>query len=111
MLECTKRSIPFEISLIFGLPNQTVESFKSSVQWALDRKPSKCLAFPLMLLRGTELYDRKKELGLIESTVIQHPLLEELTERQQKSIPHVVSSPSFTCKDWKDMASIALSLY
>jgi len=95
--------INHEISLIFGLPNQTVDSFKKSVEFCIEKNVPVIKAFPLMLLRGTELYHRKKELGLIES----YEIADEGIDRLQESIPHVVESPSFSYSDWKEMAKIA----
>ncbi|RIB26585.1 hypothetical protein C2G38_2162999 [Gigaspora rosea] len=63
-------------------------------------------AFPLMLLRGTPLHERKAELGLVESFEI---ALTEI-DRVQTDIPHVVASPSFTYEEWKEMSKIAESL-
>jgi len=102
--ECHNFNIPFEISLIFGLPEQTVESFQQSVNWAKQRNPSKLYMFPLMLLRGTPLYDLKEELQLVEGYDIPFPVTEK---RQTGRICHVVSSPSFSYDDWKQMGEIA----
>ncbi len=100
------RGIKIEVSLIFGLPKQTVDSFQKSIDFCIQHKVPVIHAFPLMLLRGTPLYDKKLELGLIESTEMASPDI----DRAQTDIPHVVSSPSFTYKDWKTMAEIAASL-
>ena len=56
-----------------------------------------------MLLRGTELYERKEELGLIEN----YDVIDQEDERIKEDIPHVVSSPSFTYSDWKIMSNIS----
>lgn len=103
--ETRKRGISTEVSLIFGLPNQTLESFKESVQFCKRLEVPTIYAYPLMLLRGTPLYEKKKELGLIESTDVDLQI-----NRVQEKIPHVVSSPSFTYADWCEMAKIAESL-
>ena len=105
--ECRRRGIPFEISLIFGLPRQTLESFKLSVAWAKSQSPTKLLAFPLMLLRGTPLYGDKARFGLVESTEY---AFRETEDRQQFDIPHVVESDTFSYADWKEMACIAAKL-
>ena len=47
--------ITFEVSLIYGLPTQTVEAFKNTIAWCQQRGVSNIKAFPLMLLRGTKL--------------------------------------------------------
>lgn len=63
-------------------------------------------AFPLMLLRGTPLYEQKHALKLVESTDVR---FDEIP-RIQKDIPHVVSSPSFTYEEWLKMGKIAEEL-
>ena len=55
MKQLSDSLIEFEISLIFGLPEQTVESFKQSVEFCLELAANGkgvIKAFPLMLLRG-----------------------------------------------------------
>eukprot|EP00112_Aurelia_sp_Birch-Aquarium-sp1_P015054 Seg3303.2 transcript_id=Seg3303.2/GoldUCD/mRNA.D3Y31 product="putative methyltransferase MJ1487" protein_id=Seg3303.2/GoldUCD/D3Y31 len=104
--QCKLRKIDYEISLIFGLPGQTVESFKESIAWCLDQGAETIMAFPLMLLRGTPLHANKGKLGLVESNEISHPDI----PRVQEDITHVVSSPSFTYDDWKRMSTIAADM-
>lgn len=101
--------IEASVSLIFGLPFQTKESFHRDVDWVQTHVPSlKVEGFPLMLLRGTPIYDQKDELGLVESTAISdHPLLKN---RLQDFIPHVTSSPWFSEQDWRSMANTAVGL-
>lgn len=103
--ETQKRNIDTEVSLIFGLPNQTVESFETSIQFCKDAGVKTIYAFPLMLLRGTPLYENKKKLGLVETSDINIAV-----DRVQQNIPHVISSPSFTVGDWHIMAKMAESL-
>lgn len=104
--EINSRNLFYEVSIIFGLPNQTLESFKQTVQFCLDHKVPVIKAFPLMLLRGTELQARKKEWGLIDSPVSAGYLI----DRVQEDIPHVVAGNSFTFEDWCRMADIANNL-
>lgn len=103
--EIRNRKIDTEVSLIFGLPNQTVASFQNSIQFCKDQGIPTIYAYPLMLLRGTPLYENKEKLGLIESTDIKINI-----DRVQQNIPHVVASPSFTVEDWYTMSKIAESL-
>jgi radical SAM superfamily enzyme YgiQ (UPF0313 family) len=101
--EITARGISSEISLIFGLPGQTTASFLKSIEFCINHKIPVIHAFPLMLLRGTPLFHKKEEFGLIESsTEIAHNL-----PRVQEDIPHVITSPTFTYEDWQKMASMA----
>lgn len=77
-----------------------------------------------MLLRGTELEREKEKWGFVEASddlcgQEQHEDRSEpanfklgfaKAERIMKSIPHVISSNSFTYKDWLQMEQIAQSL-
>lgn len=100
------RNIESEISLIFGLPRQTLQSFQESIAFCKDMNIETIHAFPLMLLRGTPLYEQKHELGLVESTDVHFDHI----PRIQQDIPHVVSSPSFTYDEWLRMGEIAEEL-
>jgi len=105
-------NINYEISLIYGLPYQTLDSFYYSVKWCLDRGVKNLKVWPLMLLPGTEMDLKKEEYDMIEST-------DELdlqdgsqifdfhrkgfcsTERLVKGIPHVIKSKWYTKEEWK----------
>lgn len=104
--EVKERQIESEISIIFGLPKQTLSSFQKSIEFCIMHGVPVIRAFPLMLLRGTPLYDQKESLGLVESNEI----ADEGIDRIQEGLPHVISSPSFTYSDWKAMAVISASL-
>ncbi|MBI4814830.1 MAG: hypothetical protein HY791_01150 [Deltaproteobacteria bacterium] len=95
LAEVRRRSIRHEVSLIFGLPCQTLGSFSSSVQWCLERQVPVIKAFPLMLLRGTRLDQKRDRWNLRESGA---------------SMPMVVSSSSFDRREWEQMARIAEAL-
>jgi coproporphyrinogen III oxidase-like Fe-S oxidoreductase len=107
---CQSMGIYFEISLIYGLPGQTFASFEESLTWCLKRspRPDAVSAFPLMLLRGTPIHDRKEELELVESdSEIVNADSSSLKHRILEGIPHVVSSPSFSKSDWFAMAELS----
>ena len=89
------RGIKHEVSLIFGLPTQTLSSFKASVSWCLAHKIPVIKAFPLMLLRGTKLAGEASRWSMKES---------------ETTIPWVKSSDSFTEDDWFKMDAIAVAL-
>lgn len=91
-----QRGIDFEVSLIYGLPTQTLEIFQASVEWCKRQEVPRVMAWPLMLLRGTPLYDQKARYGLRESV--------------GKAIPIVIASNSFTETEYKAMADIAEAL-
>ena len=52
-------------------------------------------AFPLMLLKGTELYEQKKQFNFVEQKM------------GDFDIPTVVSSNSFSEQDWVKMSELA----
>lgn len=86
------RGIAHEVSLIFGLPEQALSSFLASVQWCLQRRVPVIKAFPLMLLRGTPLEQKREQWKLRE---------------RGSSMPFVIASNSFDEGDWTQMARIA----
>lgn len=90
--------ISYEVSLIYGLPSQTLESFAESILFLRDNGCDKITAFPLMLLRGTELFAEKDRWGF--------------TERPEGrfGIPVVFESSSFSERDWRAMRQIAEDL-
>lgn len=94
--ELHERQIDFEVSLIYGLPNQTLDSFRSSVDWCLQEQVPRLRAWPLMLLRGTPLHEQRGRYGFRES----------LNQR----IPIVIASDSFSEAEHAEMARIALEL-
>lgn len=93
--EVNRRGLNYEISLIYGLPEQTLASFKETVSWCLVRGVPTIKAFPLMLLRGTDVENRKDEWGLRESA---------------GSMPVVLSSNTFTEDEWIEMAKLSEAL-
>jgi len=85
--------ISYEISLMYGLPNQTLESFKYGIEWLKERCVGTVKAFPLKLLPGTPLYDEKDKWGFEE-------------RKGELGIPFVVSSRSFTYEEWLEMGAL-----
>ena len=90
--------VPYEVNLLYGLPLQTVDSFKSSVSFFLEKGCRKINAFPLMLLNGTQLWDQKDRWECKESY------------EGRFRLPVVTSSDSFEPNDWEIMRGIAGSL-
>ena len=90
------RRIPYEVFLIYGLPLQTLDRFRMSVDWCLERGVPRVKAWPLMLLRGTPLHAQREMWGYIESV--------------GDRIPVAVESSSFSRNDHAEMARIANDL-
>ncbi len=90
-----RRGHPFEVSVIYGLPNQTLESFRETVAWCLEQRVPVIKAFPLMLLRGTELERQRDRWGLVEN---------------DDPIPQVVASTTFGQQEHAQMAALSEAL-
>jgi len=96
--ELNRRDIAYETSLIYGLPNQTVGSFQKSIDFLSANGCKKITAFPLMLLKGTQLYNEREKWNLKEKVLDNYQL------------PYVVSSNSFTKTEYDQMKTIADNL-
>lgn len=90
-----ERNISYEISIIYGLPNQTVSSFSQTIDLIQSYGCQNLTAYPLMLLKGTELYAEKEKWNFTEKAI------------GDFNIPVVVSSNSFTEDEWQKMNEIA----
>ncbi len=95
MNKLNSRGISYEVSLIYGLPSQTVESFKDSIKFIQRNGCDNITAFPLMLLKGTELFLEKEKYNFKEKKINDY------------DIPVVVSSTSFNEKNWREMKELA----
>ena len=93
--ELNKRNISYETSIIYGLPDQTFESFRLTVEQLQDAGCKRIFAYPLMLLRGTELFNDKAKWNLREET------------ESGFNIPVVVESDSFSRADREKMKNLA----
>lgn len=89
------KKFDYEVSIIFGLPEQTMHSFCETVEWCLSRSVPILKAFPLMLLRGTNVEQRKDEWGLVKS---------------EGSMPVVIKSKTITHEEWCQMERISGAL-
>ncbi|MET0404812.1 MAG: radical SAM protein [Cystobacter sp.] len=95
MLKLHARRIPFEVSVIFGLPEQTLHSFQETIDFCLRSGVPTLKAFPLMLLRGTALERDRARWGLVEN---------------EEPIPSVIRSHTFDEHDWMRMTELADAL-
>jgi len=59
-----KYGLTFEVQLIHGLPGETRESFRKSLNFAATLDPPSLSVFQLMVLPGTELWRKAHGLGL-----------------------------------------------
>lgn len=90
-----QRGIEHEVSLIYGLPEQTLASFHASVRWCLEQEVPVIKAFPLLLLRGTKLEQDRAQWQLVVDDEI---------------MPEVVASSTFSRADWHAMTALSQQL-
>lgn len=64
LAEVARRKIASEITLIYGLPLQTAESFESDIKTLKSLGFTKISAFPLQIYRGTEIFEQYRDFGL-----------------------------------------------
>ena len=104
------KQIPFEVSVIYGLPNQTLESFEQTIDFLLALQVPVIKAWPLMLLRGTGLDTKRGAFGLVEEHDVDPTSQDPIGRVQGGGISHVVESSTFTRSDWLRMKEIAWAL-
>jgi radical SAM superfamily enzyme YgiQ (UPF0313 family) len=64
-IEYMKRfELKFELQLIYGLPGETPDTFRRSLNFALSLDPWELVVFQLMVLPGTELWRKAEALRL-----------------------------------------------
>lgn len=76
----------FGLDLIYGLPEDSLTSFKNSIDYALSLYPNHLEVFRLSVLPGTDLYDRVVN-GELKLNFMDKPPY------------HILSSPSFSKED------------
>ncbi len=59
-----RHKLYFELQLIFGLPFETPETFRRSLNFAASLEPSELSVFILLILPGTELWTKAAALGI-----------------------------------------------
>ncbi len=92
ILHLHEAEVTYGFDLIYGLPGDTLEGFKQSLDFALSLIPNQLDIFPLSVLPGTALWD----------TASGHKL------KHLKDNPYtVISSPGFTEKDMKAAKNLA----
>ena len=52
------------IDLIYGLPGDTLDSYKDTLNYAMSLFPDRFTLYPFILLVGSEFYQRREEFGL-----------------------------------------------
>lgn len=89
-----KLAIDYKVDLMYGLPAQTPKSFRRSLAFCREHGARKIDAWPLMLLRGTEIAkaEFRNQWRLKES---------------DDAVPIVTSSSTFSRTEWEEMKAMA----
>lgn len=90
-----KSGAAYGCDIIIGLPGDTLEKFKKTVDFTVALKPSNIDCFVLCLLPDTELSYREKELGYtvkddLEKTIISSPTFSESDMRTALEIKNAM---------------------
>ena len=98
------QNINLHLDLIAGLPYEDLESFSESFQAVYDMRPHQLQLGFLKLLKGTELYERREEYGLVCSEDAPYEVLKtrwlsysdiSLLHRVSDRVEEYVSSQGF----------------
>nr|MCR5402138.1 radical SAM protein [Treponema sp.] len=87
--------VVFGFDLIYGLPGDSLDGFKKSIDYAISLYPNNLETFCLSVLPGTSLYDEAESLSLV----------------WQKEAPyHVIRTDKFSEKDMKNASFLSLAV-
>lgn len=84
--------VTFGFDVIYGLPKESINGFKESINFAISLYPNNLELFCLSVLPGTDLYDRASELNL---------------KFQSEPPYNIIETSHFSKKDVKKAAKIA----
>lgn len=99
-----RNNLYFELQLIYGLPFETRETFRRSLDFAARLEPAELSVFMLLVLPGTELWKKAKAMGIEFDPdppyrIRSHPSMDAATieegERIVEAIDIMVGSVAF----------------
>jgi radical SAM superfamily enzyme YgiQ (UPF0313 family) len=96
--DLTNAKINYGISLIYGLPGQTIQSFQDTIKFLKQHSNGQIVAYPLMLLPGTKLYRNKLKYELKEEPMGDY------------NLHYVTESYSFSKSEYLEMEFLANTL-
>lgn len=89
-----RAGVSIQVSLMYGLPLQTVASFRSSIEWVRNLGVTNIVCYALRLHAGTELEQDRDRFNLAE-------------EKDAHGLDRVVRSSTFSEADFRCMDAIA----
>lgn len=92
-IDClNQEGVVFGLDVIYGLPGDSLQGFKNSIDFAISLYPNNLELFCLSVLPGTDLFDRAVELNLTWESVPPY---------------HIIQTDKFTPQDIKKADGIA----
>jgi hypothetical protein len=91
MQQLNEKEINYSISIIFGIPGQTIKSYGETIKFIEDNGCHKFCAFPLQLPKNSKMRERINELQIKE------------LQGEHFSLKFVVESNSFNQSEWEKM--------
>jgi MoaA/NifB/PqqE/SkfB family radical SAM enzyme len=91
MKELQERNITYEVSIIFGIPSQTVETFKKTIEFLEENGCKKFCAFPLRLPQNSKMAEQRDKLKIKE------------IQGKHFSLSFVSECDSFNQSQWETM--------
>lgn len=92
IIDLNINKIKYEVSVIRGLPGETLDSFTSLIEFLKESNCYKFVVYPLTLLTNTKLHDDKEKL--------------ELVVFKQNGLEYVISTASYSYKEYLEMILI-----
>jgi len=86
MAELNKQKINYEISIIYGIPGQTADTFKKTIKFIVENGCTKFRAFPLRLPFNSEMKKQAKESGISEDFTRDNPLIKHIIKTKPSTI-------------------------
>ncbi|MBK6965073.1 MAG: hypothetical protein IPH20_14325 [Bacteroidales bacterium] len=93
-----ENQIDYEVSIIYAIPGQTVESFIDTIEFLIEQGCRNIKAYPLRIPKNSILECRKEDFKVKES-------------KNSMNIPSVISSNSFSSEQREDMDRIVNRLH
>jgi hypothetical protein len=97
MKRLNEAEIKYSISIIYGIPSQTVASFRETIEFIKANECERFCAYPLQLPKNSKMRERMDELKIKEFS------------GEHFSSRFVCSSFSFDHSEWKKMYDLAAS--
>lgn len=92
MKQMSENNIKYEVSVIRGLPGETVESYKNMIEFLTSNHCNKYVVYPLTLLTNTKLFDEREKL--------------ELKCIYQNGLEYVIGTKTYNYNDYLTMINL-----